>query len=216
MQEVHRTFIPAAGHDWALPLYDPLVKLIGGDRARCTLVKGAGIQPGHRVLDLGCGTGSLAVSVARRHSGVEVVGLDPDPRALLRARRKAQRAGVSIHFDQGFADALPYPDAAFDHVLSSFVFHHLQADEKARMLEEARRVLKPGGALSLLDFAGAGSGAGPRARWLHSRPLLQDNAEDRIVARMGQAGFAGVRTIGGGSVIFGLAAYACFQGTAPR
>jgi ubiquinone/menaquinone biosynthesis C-methylase UbiE len=81
-----------------------------------------------------------------------VVGLDPDPKALAIAKRKAQRAGLAIQLDQGFSDGLPYPDASFDRVFSSLMFHHLKAEEKAATLREVRRVLRPGGSLHLLDF----------------------------------------------------------------
>src|SRR6266481_1222786 len=125
-----RTYLPAAGHDWFLPLYDPFVKLVGGDRARRALLEQAEMRPGQRVLDVGCGTGSLAVMIKRLRSDVDVVGLDPDPKALARARQKAEREGASIRLDRGFSDKLPYPAASFDLVFSSLMFHHLPAEEK--------------------------------------------------------------------------------------
>ena len=88
-----RTYLPAAGHDWSLPLYDPIVKLLGGDAARKALLEQAALRPGQRVLDVGCGTGTLATLIKQLYPDVEVVGLDPDPKALARARRKAARAG---------------------------------------------------------------------------------------------------------------------------
>ncbi len=215
MEEVRRTFIPAAGRDWALPLYDPLVKLIGGDRARRTLVE-AGIRPGQRVLDVGCGTGSLATLIKRLHPTADVVGLDPDPKALARARRKAERASVQIRLDRGFSDALPYADASFDRVLSSFMFHHLQAEEKAKTLHEARRVLKPGGRLYLLDFGGPESGTDRSlTRRLHSSHLLRDNSEDGILELMRHAAFEDPKTVSAGSMVFGLVAYSCYAGSVP-
>ncbi len=84
-----RTYLPAAGHDWSLPLYDPIVKLLGGDAARKALLEQAALRPGQRVLDVGCGTGTLATLIKQLYPDVEVVGLDPDPKALARARRKA-------------------------------------------------------------------------------------------------------------------------------
>jgi ubiquinone/menaquinone biosynthesis C-methylase UbiE len=90
MGEPGRTYLPATGNHWSLPLYDPLVKL-GADTARAALLDLAAVHPGHRVLDIGCGTGTLAVLIKRRHREVEVAGLDPDPRALSRARRKAEK-----------------------------------------------------------------------------------------------------------------------------
>src|SRR5918994_1732899 len=86
MEEIQKTYLPAAGHDWMLPLYDPLVKLLGGDRARRALLDQALIRPGHRILDIGCGTGTLVVLLKCLHPGVEGIGLDPDPKALARAR----------------------------------------------------------------------------------------------------------------------------------
>ncbi len=191
MADVHRTYIPASGKDWALPLYDPLVKLLGGDAARRLLVEQAALQEGQRVLEIGCGTGSLLMAVKKQHPRVEVVGLDPDAKALERATRKAKAASLSIALDQGFSDTLPYPDASFDRVFSCFMFHHLQdKGEKQRTLREVRRVLKRGGSLHLLDFAPAQSHeSGFLMRWLHPHKL-EENSDDRVLRLMRDAGLA--------------------------
>jgi ubiquinone/menaquinone biosynthesis C-methylase UbiE len=213
MGESRRTFVPAAGHDWLLPLYDPFVKLFGGDRARQMLLEQAALRARQRVLDIGCGTGTLVILIKRLHPDVEVVGIDPDPKALARARRKAARAAVDIDFDQGFADALPYPEASFDRVFSSFMFHHLEAGEKGKTLREVRRVLKPGGSLHLLDFGGPGSvGGGVLSRWVH---LSHDNAEDRVLSLMREAELADPRTVGHGAMFLGHLAYAYYQASVP-
>ena len=208
MEESRRTYIPAAGHDWALPLYDPIVKLFGGARARNALLDQAAIQPGHRVLDIGCGTGALVTLIKSLHSDVDVVGLDPDPKALARARRKAERAAVTIQLDQGFSDELPYPDASFDRVFSSFMLHHLQAGEKEKTLREVRRVLRPGGSLHLLDFGGPESRQnGFLARFFHSSHTLKDNSDSRITALMSQAGLANPKVVRRRAMPFGKIAY---------
>lgn len=186
-------YIPAAGYHWLLPGYDALAKLMGVERTRSALLEDAELQPSQRVLDVGCGTGTLAVLIKRAHPDVEVVGIDPDPGALTRAGRKASRAAASIRLDQGTAGALPYEDGAFDRVVSSFLFHHLPADEKARMLREVRRVLAPGGRFAMVDFAGPGAPGGLLARALQSHPLLRDNRERRILALMSEAGLRDAR-----------------------
>src|SRR5215510_6126362 len=150
----HRTFIPAAGYDLLLPLYDVLAKLIGSEAAHRQLVDQARIEPSHHVLDIGCGTGNLTLLIKRLHPRAEVVGLDPDPKALARARRKAEERGCAVRLDRGFSDELPYAEASFDRVLSAFMLHHLALDAKAKTLREARRVLRNGGAFYALDFAG--------------------------------------------------------------
>ena len=173
-----RTYLPASGHHWLLFLYDPFMRLVGADAFLRRLVERAGLRTGQRVLDVGCGTGTLAVLVKSLHPGVDVTGLDPDPRALARARRKAARAGVELRLDEGFADALPYAPASFDHVFSSFMLHHLPSEQKVAALREVRRVLRPGGTLELLDFGG------------------------RIVTLMTEAGLAAPREIDHDRVLF--------------
>jgi len=89
-----------------LPIYDPYAKLLGWDAVRSTLLKQMDLAPGQRVLDIGCATGTLLVLVKQLHPDVAAVGLDPDPKALARAARKALRAGVKVHFNRGFSDRL--------------------------------------------------------------------------------------------------------------
>jgi ubiquinone/menaquinone biosynthesis C-methylase UbiE len=217
MEDARKTFIPAAGVDWTLPLYDPLVKLLGGDRVRRSLVEQADLVEGQTLLDVGCGTGSLVALVRSLNPGVQVTGIDPDPKALERARRKAVRAGVSIRLDQGFADALPYPDGSFDRVLSSFMFHHVPPAERPRMLGEARRILKPGGSLHLLDFDGPEPGrAGHFGRWFRSGQRLQDNGEARILALMREAGLEDARRVSKGRLALGLLAWSSFRAASPE
>src|SRR5215468_6031634 len=99
MPQAQRSYIPAAGRDWLLPFYDPVSKLMGGESVHRQLIDQAHLQPGQRILEIGCGTGSLTTLVKTLHPAVEVVGLDPDPKALDRARRKAERLRVSIDLD---------------------------------------------------------------------------------------------------------------------
>jgi len=203
VMNTQRAYIPAAGKDWLLPFYDPLVKLVGADRVRRKLFDQAGIRPGDKVLDVGCGTGTLAVLSKRLAPGAEIIGLDPDPKALARAHRKAQRAHVSVQFDEGFADVLPYADASIDRVLSSLMLHHLPTAAKQKALLEVRRVLKPGGSFHLLDFSE------PKAHlhrfsdlvhMLHAHQL-QDNTEERLLIWMREAGFVGPRITGAGRLM---------------
>jgi SAM-dependent methyltransferase len=82
MENIQRTYLPAAGNNWTLPLYDPLVNLLSVEGTRRTFLDQASLQGNHRVLDIGCGTGTLALLIKRLHLKIEVVGLDPDPNAL--------------------------------------------------------------------------------------------------------------------------------------
>lgn len=208
MEDTYRTYLPAAGRDWLLPLYDPFVKLLGGDAARRTLLDQADLEAADRVLDVGCGTGTLMVLIARLYPNVRLVGLDPDLRALARAQRKARRAGASVELDQGFSDALPYAGASFDRVFSSFMLHHLQPNEKVTALREIKRVLKPGGSLHLLDFATPETGqSNGFVRWAHSHHRLKDNTEGQVLRLLHDAGFSAARTVDRGALLMGRTAY---------
>jgi SAM-dependent methyltransferase len=112
------------------------------------LVKFAQVAKGQRVLDVGCGTGVVAVTAARR--GAKVSGLDLTPALLERARQSASVASVDIDFVEGDAEALPYPDASFDVVLSQF--GHIFAPRPAVALQEMLRVLKAGGRIAFATW----------------------------------------------------------------
>lgn len=204
--EAERSYIPASGKRWLLPLYDPFLWLLGADRAKRPLIEQAGIESGFRVLDIGCGTGSMTVVIKKLHGDVDVVGMDPDPPALSICKRKAKRAGLSIEFDRGFSDHMPYANASFDRVLSSFMFHHLEADEKSATLSDIRRVLKAGGSLHLLDFAPADTEVG-HGHLFHRASEVAERTEGRMTSLINEAGFVDAAEVRRGKIIIGPITY---------
>jgi ubiquinone/menaquinone biosynthesis C-methylase UbiE len=206
MDNAERSYIPALGKRWLLPLYDPFLWLLGADKAKQPLIEQAEIKGRLRVLDIGCGTGSMAIFIKRTHPEAEVVGIDPDPSALSVCKRKANRARLSIEFDRGFADHMPYPDASFERVFSSFMFHHLAANEKTATLNEIRRVLKPGGSLHLLDFVREHS-VHSHGQSFHSRGTVAERIEGRMTSLMDEAGFVDATKLKRAKNFFGPIAY---------
>ncbi len=108
------------------------------------LVGFAAVRPGETVLDVGCGTGVVALTAAR--VGAHATGLDLTPALLERAREHARIVQLAVTFDEGDAESLPYPDAAFDVVLSQF--GHMFAPRPEVATAEMLRVLKPGGRIA--------------------------------------------------------------------
>lgn len=188
-------YIPAMHFHWLTPFYDDLVeKTLPDAKLKNDLIRQAAISPGETVLDVGCGTGILAMRVKRAHPDVNMAGLDIDEQILDIARRKAGEAGLEISFHQGTASCLPYPDRSFDRVLSSFVFHHLNSGDKQRAAAEAFRVLRPGGELHVLDFGKPHSIYGLLVsyllRWTEE---LMDNVKDVLPVVFRSAGFVDVQ-----------------------
>ncbi|TAN52535.1 MAG: methyltransferase domain-containing protein [Methylococcaceae bacterium] len=128
-------------------------------RFKRSLIEQARLQPGQRVLDLGCGSATLTLMLKQAQPAAEVHGLDVDAKMLDLARRKARQAGADIILDLGTATRLPYGDNRFDRVFASLMLHHLKREDKRLALSEAWRVLKPGGELHVVDF-GAPEGRG--------------------------------------------------------
>ena len=140
---------------WAL-FYDLQANVITLGRVRrlrALTVHNAMLQPGENVLDVGCGTGGVAIPAKLRvgkNGGVS--GIDPSPEMIGVARRKAERAGLEIDFRVGVIESLPFPDETFDAVTSSLMMHHLPKDVQLKGLAEIKRVLKPGGRLLIADM----------------------------------------------------------------
>jgi ubiquinone/menaquinone biosynthesis C-methylase UbiE len=136
--------------------YDLLITLLtlGRERRfREQLLELAHLGPGESVLDIGCGTGTLAIAAKRVVGGSgEVHAIDASPEMIARARRKAKRSRMDVAFEMAQAQSLPFPDGRFDLVLSTVMLHHLPRAGRAQAVRDVRRVLKPGGRLLAVDF----------------------------------------------------------------
>ena len=110
------------------------------------------IAPGTCVLDVACGTGNVAIPLARR--GAQVTGVDIAPNLLEQARARAAAEGLAIAFDEGDAEQLPYPDGSFDAVVT--MFGAMFAPQPEQVVAEFARVLKPGGLLAMANWTPGG------------------------------------------------------------
>lgn len=205
----HRSrYVPALGFHRLTPLYDLVMKTAVQERTfKQKLIAGMNIQPGQRVLDLACGTGTLAIWIKQQHPEAEVIGVDGDPGILEIARNKAASAGAEVEFDQALSHDLPYPDSFFDCLASSLFFHHLSRADKRRTAGEIHRVLKPGADLHLADW---GRPANLPMRVLFTTVQVFDgfeNTRDHVLGRLSaifrQEGFTEVTELERFNTLFG-------------
>lgn len=173
--------------------YDLLAWLLTHGREgelRQRIIDLAGIEGGRSVLDIGCGTGTLAIA-ASRHVGTsgEVMGIDASPAMITRAIRKATRADSRARFQVAVAESLPFPDRRFDIVLSTLMLHHLPRPTRHQCAKEIKRVLKPHGRVLAVDF-GRGQSRGLLAHFHRHGHVKVDD----IVALLSEAELAPLRT----------------------
>jgi ubiquinone/menaquinone biosynthesis C-methylase UbiE len=153
MADRRQQFVPALRFDALTRLYDPIVAITSRETAfKRRLLEHARIKDGEAVLDLACGTGTLAIEIKKANPKAKVSAIDGDHAILAKAEQKAKEAGVRIGFQPGLSNELPYDGRSFDVVVSTLFFHHLTDEAKADTAEEVKRVLRLGGRVLIADW----------------------------------------------------------------
>lgn len=189
-------YTPPLGFAALTPLYDRVVRMMTREAAwRTRLVERIDARACDIVLDVGSGTGSLAIALTAVAPGCRFMGVDPDPAAVELARKKAARAGSSATFEQGsFSGPATQNDGAVDKVTCSLVLHQVSLAEKRRLLRAMFARLRPGGELFIADY-----GLQPTfitrlafrltVQMLDGRKDTQPNADGILPLLIGEAGF---------------------------
>jgi ubiquinone/menaquinone biosynthesis C-methylase UbiE len=189
--------IPALRFHALTRFFDPVVRVTTRERTfKKHLVKQVALRPGHRVVDIGCGTATLAIELKRMCPQAEVHGVDGDEQVLELARRKVDDARVDVELHRALAWELPFADGSIDRVVSSLMFHHLHRDAKHDALLACHRALKSGGELHIADW-GRAHGIAMRAAFLGVQLLdgfatTHDHVAGRLPRFIAEAGFSDV------------------------
>jgi ubiquinone/menaquinone biosynthesis C-methylase UbiE len=189
-------------------LYDPLFRLtMPEDAFRSRVLEQARLAPGMRILDMGCGTGTLLIDAFRVQSDITAVGVDGDPSIVELASSKAVRAGAAVRFVAGLANRVPFRSGVFDRVFSTLMLHHLTHAEKTDALSESNRVLRSGGELHIADWGP------PHTKAMHVASMLlrsferPDRVDENLAGQLPelcrQAGFRAVRSTHRFRTVFG-------------
>lgn len=205
MRTGKQQFIPALRFHFLTGLYDPVLRWTMRERefkGKMLLEIQAG--PGHRILDIGCGTGTLTMMLKRAFPDSTIIGVDIDPKVLALAKRKTAKARLVVEYHEASATSLPFADGYFDSAVTSLMVHHLQRNDKQAFLAEVFRILKPGGILYLTDF-GMPRTALTRATSVIVQYLekASDNMKGLIPDMMHDAGFTSIREYGSYETLFG-------------
>ncbi|RUR76656.1 methyltransferase type 11 [Nostoc sp. PCC 7120 = FACHB-418] len=176
--------------------YDPITEYVlppNETLVRQALIDGVKVQP-RRILDLGCGTGSTTLMLKQAFPQADVIGLDLSPYMLVRAEDKARTADLDISWRHGNAEKTSFPNASFDLVTTSLLFHETPVEVSQTILQECFRLLVAGGQVIILD---GNQKSLRQLNWLNDifeEPYIREYAADNLDARMGAAGFVGVQT----------------------
>jgi ubiquinone/menaquinone biosynthesis C-methylase UbiE len=202
-----RRFVPALKYTFLTPAYDILIRLTIPERTfKNRLLIDAQLRPGDRVLDVGCGTGTLLLMAKRLEPNAELIGIDADPEILGIAWRKFARARVQIHLETGYATSQPFSEGSFDRVFSTLAIHHLPGDEKRRAFHEIARVLRQDGTFHLADFGPPADRTSRVISWLMEHvggEYVQENFRGELPAMLFDAGFTDVIAAGRFRTAFG-------------
>lgn len=176
--------------------YDPITQYVLPPHetlVRQGLIDAVRVKP-RRIIDLGCGTGSTTLMLKQAFPAAEVVGLDLSPYMLVVADMKAQKAGLNIQWLHGNAENVAFPDASFDLVAASLLFHETPPAVSRAILRESFRLLKVGGQVAILD---GNQKTLRQTEWLtdiFEEPYIKSYAGGSLDAWAGAAGFAAVQT----------------------
>jgi ubiquinone/menaquinone biosynthesis C-methylase UbiE len=196
---VAERYVPAAGRPAFTRLYDPAVALTmreGTFRGRLGAQVLAGLTPGATVVDVGCGTGTqaIALAMAAELHGAAMIGVDGDPVVLAHARAKP--SADKVEWRNGLATGLPVPSESVDRVVMSLLLHHLDAAEKRTALDQAIRVLRPGGRLHVADWGRPRDPLMRAAAWALQRvdgaEGLREHLQGAVPVMLADAGFVAV------------------------
>jgi ubiquinone/menaquinone biosynthesis C-methylase UbiE len=175
-----------------------------GERVWQEMLDQAGLKPGDRVLDVGCGPGSLTLLAKKRVGEAgQVAGIDASPEMIAVAEEKAQRAGLQVDYRLEVVERLPFSDSSFDAVLSSLMVHHLPLDLKRQALAEILRVLKPGGCLVILDMKRPESWLNGALLHLTHHRGMRIGVQD-LEPYLREAGFGGIELVDTRARMLGL------------
>lgn len=201
-------YVPALRYKALTRFYDPLIRLTTREaRFKAALIEQANVPDGGTVIDIGCGTGTLAIGMKQRYPDARVIGIDADPEILDRARLKAQAAQMEVEFVEGRATELPFANGIAQRVVSSLFFHHLMPQQKNEALTEALRVLDQDGELHIADW-GAPKNALMRVLFLPVQVLdgfanTNDHVTGRLPTMVEESGARRVQVRGCFNTVFG-------------
>lgn len=148
------SIIQPLGPSWFTGAYDPLTaRWPAGNKMRTTVIDALRLASDERLLELGCGSGRLAIQIKRRWPRVAITAVDGNRDIMKVARHRAQQAGVDINFVLGDFTTCPL-EGTFDRVYSTLVLHHLNLEAKKEVFARIRGVLADNGRFVVADFSG--------------------------------------------------------------
>lgn len=205
-------FIPALRYHFLTPFYDKFIKVVVPEQqVKLKVLELADLGIHDKLLDFGCGTGTLLKLLAEQNTKVNAYGIDIDERMLRVARTKLQDVGTPEKIVKYAGGELPFASNFFDTVVSSWVFHHLTDEQKLEAFSQILDKLKPGGKFIVADW---GKAQNLLMRMLFLILQVVDNfktttanVEGKLPVFISSVGFERVKTVGHQPTCLGTLAY---------
>jgi len=190
-------YIPALKFKFLTKCFDIFCSAVGlGKEFRNIVISSLGIiKKQYKILDAGCGTGSLAITLKQKYKNIELYAIDIDKDVLKIAENKNRKNNIKIFFKQAPVQSLPYKSSFFDIVYSSLVIHHLKTKDKILAMKEIHRILKKNGVFILADFGRPKNFITVPFSWFSLLEEGYDNYKGLIPKFLSQAGFKDIKPI---------------------
>lgn len=205
----NKKYIPALRFSILTPMFDFILTTFMKEKElKSRLVSGLNIQDNEKVLDFGCGTGTLAIMIKESVENCDMYAVDVDLEVLEIAERKAEEKKIDINFIKYDGEHLPYETEYFDKIVTSLVLHHLTSEEKYNALNELQRVLKNGGELHILDFGIQKTAYTKLITGVmkHIEPI-EDNIRGNIPKYLNELGYVNIQEVGCVNTLLGSVSF---------
>lgn len=190
-------YIPPATWNFLTPFYDFSCWILGlGPKFKQKILNSVEIRSGDKIADIACGTGVFLKVAKQKYPHTNLIGLDPDEKALSIAKNRLEKAGLQVDLQKAFAEALPLEAESVDVCFTTLALHHMPDPIKKKAIKEMYRILKKGGKIVVTDFGKSNSIVLRKLLSWENIEYLEGNLAGLVEIFLEETGFKNLRKTG--------------------